>query len=278
MLKIKQHKEEKIMIKQTGRKIIITAFAGAMLFGGIAFTPDKSDAAKNVTITKSVNVYKGKTVKIKLSNNKKTVTWSVIKGSKNISLSNKGKTGVTVTGRNVGKATVQAKAGGKKYVCSVTVKKAAADADAKKGTLTNANMEYWGVKDKGSIVIPEGVKKIGFAAFASSEITSVKFPKSLEIIDDYAFRDTKLSSVTIPATVSKIGEGAFDSCESLKSVTLSEGLTTIGEGCFLNCSSLTSVTIPDSVENIGEESFEYEIKITWKGTTYNDYDEFLAAF
>lgn len=80
MLKIKQHKEEKIMIKQTGRKIIITAFAGAMLFGGIAFTPNKSDAAKNVTITKSVNVYKGKTVKIKLSNNKKNSDMECYKG------------------------------------------------------------------------------------------------------------------------------------------------------------------------------------------------------
>lgn len=86
------------MIKKMKMKIAFVAFAGVMFFGGLAFSPNKSQAAKKVSITKSVKVYEGKTAKIKLSNNKKNVTWSVIKGSGNISLSKKSKTGVTVTG------------------------------------------------------------------------------------------------------------------------------------------------------------------------------------
>lgn len=94
------------MIKKKKMKVVFAAFAGVMLFGGLAFSPNKSQAAKKVSITKSVKVYEGKTAKIKLSNNKKKVTWSVTKGSGNISLSKKSKTGVTVKGSKAGTAKV----------------------------------------------------------------------------------------------------------------------------------------------------------------------------
>ena len=208
------------MIKKKKMKVVFAAFAGVMLFGGLAFSPNKSQAAKKVSITKSVKVYEGKTAKIKLSNNKKKVTWSVTKGSGNISLSKKSKMSVTVTGCKVGKATVQAKAGGKKYVCSVTVSKAVADADAKKGILTKKNMEYWGVKNSGNIVIPNGVKKIGNEVFAETKIGSIKLPKSLKSIGEYAFAFSSIQSITIPNTVNTIGEGVFSWCQQLKQVKL----------------------------------------------------------
>ena len=47
--------------------------------------------------------------------------YTVVSGKKNVALSKKGKTGVTVKGKRVGKAKVQAKIGKKKYVCTVTV-------------------------------------------------------------------------------------------------------------------------------------------------------------
>ena len=47
--------------------------------------------------------------------------WTVVSGKKNVALSKKGKTGVTIKGKRVGKAKVQAKIGKKKYVCTVTV-------------------------------------------------------------------------------------------------------------------------------------------------------------
>lgn len=311
------------MIKQTAGKTIITAFAGVMFFGSIAFAPNKSDAAKKVSITKKVQVYEGKTVKVKLSNNKKKVTWSVTKGSKNISLSNKGKTGVTVKGRTEGTASVQAKIGNQKYVCSVTVKKTAIDADAQKGILTKSNLSYWGVKNSGDIVIPEGVKEIDQLTFNQKNITGVKFPSSLEKIGDFAFAETALETVEIPDSVGELGEGVFMMDSVLKSVKLSSGLKSMGEGLFLYCSELTDVTIPngvtyipnscfgqcenlksiaipDSVTKIGElsfaksgitnieisdsvneisgNSFNSDTKVSWNGTTYDNYDTFFDAF
>ena len=82
-------------------------------------------AKKKVKLSKkSVTVTVGKTVKVKLKNNKKKVKWTVVSGKKNVKLSKKKKTGVTIHGKKAGKAKVQAKVGKKKFVCKVTVKNA----------------------------------------------------------------------------------------------------------------------------------------------------------
>ena len=117
------------MVKKIVKKATVIAFAGVMFLGGLTFSPNKSQAAKKVSITKSVKVYEGKTAKIKLSNNKKKVTWSVIKGNSLLSLINESKKGVTVIAYDAGTAKVRAKIGSKKYVCTVTIK-VAPDADA----------------------------------------------------------------------------------------------------------------------------------------------------
>lgn len=79
-------------------------------------------AKKKVKLDKkSVTVYVGKTVKIKLKNNKKKTKWTTILGKKNVSLSKKKKTSVTIKGKKAGKAKVQAKIGKKKYIATVTV-------------------------------------------------------------------------------------------------------------------------------------------------------------
>lgn len=79
-------------------------------------------AKKKVKLDKkSVTVYVGKTVKIKLKNNKKKTKWTIISGKKYVSLSKKKKTSVTIKGKKAGKARVQAKIGKKKYIATVTV-------------------------------------------------------------------------------------------------------------------------------------------------------------
>ena len=354
------------MVKKIVKKATVIAFAGVMFLGGLTFSPNKSQAAKKVSITKSVKVYEGKTAKIKLSNNKKKVTWSVIKGNSLLSLINESKKGVTVIAYDAGTAKVRAKIGSKKYVCTVTIK-VAPDADAKNGILTSSNLRYWGVKDSGAVVIPEGVKEIGndvFAyseissvklpktlkvigqnAFASCEITSIKLPDSLKTIGDYAFTRTTLKSIEIPDTVSemgdyvfysselesvklssglkKLGKNLFDSCDMLTDVTIPDGVTYIADNCFVSCFELSNVklpstlkelgewtfsgcsklkditipdgvttigafcfsdcgisniTVPDSVTNISGNPFDSDMKITWKGTTYEDSYDFMKAF
>ena len=73
-----------------------------------------------------------------------------------------------------------------------------------------------------------------------------------------------VSTVSIPNTVTfdglnytvtKIGEGAFGRCKSLKSVMLPDSVTSIGDSAFGACKSLESITIPDSVVKIGDCAF-----------------------
>ena len=44
------------MVKKIVRKAAITIFAGVLFLGGTALSPNKSQAAKKVSITKSVQV------------------------------------------------------------------------------------------------------------------------------------------------------------------------------------------------------------------------------
>ena len=109
-------------------KKIKKGFALLLVFVmAVSVIPQSAFAAKKkVKLSKkAVTVAVGEAVKIQLKNNKKKVKWSITSGKKNVTLSKKKKTGVTIKGKKAGKAKVQAKIGKKKYVCKVTVKKAA---------------------------------------------------------------------------------------------------------------------------------------------------------
>ena len=81
-------------------------------------------------------------------------------------------------------------------------------------------------------------------------------------IDSYSFfTNITLTSVTIPGTVTKIGEGAFEYCNSLTSVIISEGVKSIGHQAFYGSTNLSDITIPKSVtwcdDNVFEETAWY---------------------
>lgn len=76
-------------------------------------------AAKRVKLNKTkATIYVGKTVTLKLKNNKKKVKWTT-SNKKIATVSKKGK----VKGKKAGKVTITAKVGKKKYKCKITVKK-----------------------------------------------------------------------------------------------------------------------------------------------------------
>ena len=75
---------------------------------------------------------------------------------------------------------------------------------------------------------------------------------------------TYCGSINIPEQVSysgvsysvtKIGYGAFFSCNGLTSITIPNSVNTIGNYAFKYCEGLTSITIPNSVTNIGLGAF-----------------------
>lgn len=109
-------------------KKIKKGFALLLVFVmAVSVLPQSAFAAKKkVKLSKkAVTVAVGEAVKIQLKNNKKKVKWNITSGKKNVTLSKKKKTSVVIKGKKAGKAKVQAKIGKKKYVCKVTVKKAA---------------------------------------------------------------------------------------------------------------------------------------------------------
>lgn len=109
-------------------KKIKKGFALLLVFVmAVSVIPQSAFAAKKkVKLSKkTVTVAVGEAVKIQLKNNKKKVKWRITSGKKNVTLSKKKKTSVIIKGKKAGKAKVQAKIGKKKYVCKVTVGKAA---------------------------------------------------------------------------------------------------------------------------------------------------------
>ena len=93
-----------------------------------------------------------------------------------------------------------------------------------------------------SVVISEGVYRIGYEAFFGCE---------------------KLASVTVPSTVTDWDDDfsngynskAFEDCRALTRVTLSEGLTVLGQRAFYGCTSLESVTVPSTIKEFHNQVF-----------------------
>ncbi|MDD3645804.1 MAG: leucine-rich repeat protein [Candidatus Gracilibacteria bacterium] len=117
-----------------------------------------------------------------------------------------------------------------------------------------------------TLVLPEGLKKIGDYAFFSNSLTSVTISSSVTSIGAYAFFNNSLTSVTIPNSVTGIGNYAFR-YNSLTSVIIPNSVISIGDGAF-RTNSLTSVTIPSSVTSIGTYAFGEQTNSVGDGTVY----------
>lgn len=80
--------------------------------------------------------------------------------------------------------------------------------------------------DLTSVVIPEGVTKIGYSAFAyRCNLSIVTFPNTLTRIEAYAFENTKLSNISIPSKLEYIGSKAFGGT-NIKTLNLPDSIKT----------------------------------------------------
>ena len=86
---------------------------------------------------------------------------------------------------------------------------------------------------------------------------SVVIPEGVTKIGENAFNKCEsLKSVMIPESVREIGKCAFHYCEALESVVIPKGVTAIGNCAFANCSKLKAVVIPEGVTEISYCAFE----------------------
>lgn len=89
-----------------------------------------------------------------------------------------------------------------------------------------------------------------FNGFTSLKAVNFSDNPSLTTIGSNAFASTGLTSVTIPNTVQTIGSSAFSYCQDLTSLDLGKSVTTIESNAFSHCTGLTSLTIPATVTAI----------------------------
>ena len=149
---------------------------------------------------------------------------------------------------------------------------------------------FFHLKNKFSILIPNGVKSIGHRAFEGCEnVDRVELPASLTSIGSYALDADIANGITvalqnpvyksvndclieiesktiikgcgksvIPDTddVERIGERAFIACSAIESVIIPENITRIGIYAFSGCSSLSAIRFPNILHDIGQSAFD----------------------
>ena len=140
-----------------------------------------------------------------------------------------------------------------------------------------------------SLVLPDGVTRIGDSAFDDcSSLNSLVIPDSVTSIGDGVFSGCcSLESLVIPSSVVNLKGNPFCKWDGeLKSLSpyfiydnkilfdkdkstiisfrdkdttsyvIPDGVTSIGDGAFCDCYSLSSLVIPDSVTRIGDSAFD----------------------
>lgn len=107
-----------------------------------------------------------------------------------------------------------------------------------------------------SVILPDGITKIGEGAFGASAIKSIDIPATVMEIGSNAFAGcTYLSSVNIPSTVVTLGNRLFSGCSALTDVDIQAAVDSIGSSMFANCTSLTDIILPSSTTVISPEAF-----------------------
>ena len=105
------------------------------------------------------------------------------------------------------------------------------------------------------VVLPEGLKHIGFSAFtACSNLKAISFPSSLETIEGHAFDSCGFETLEFPAYLhSTIKDGAFAYNKALQTVTINGNVTfepsagSVFDGCNNGPGTgLQAFTVPES--------------------------------
>ncbi len=104
------------------------------------------------------------------------------------------------------------------------------------------------------VLLPDGLRKIGFQAFSECEnLETINFPSSLEDIGSNSFTYcNNLDGIQFPNGLKHIGHNAFSFCSSLKQVILPDSIEEIESYAFSDCDSLEKVRLPANDRLLGE--------------------------
>lgn len=139
-----------------------------------------------------------------------------------------------------------------------------------KGLKNIGNQTFYSNKKLASIIFNDGLTSIGSEAFGycndkdNPHLMTVDFSnnKTLTTIGYAAFASDQISSLILPNTVESIGKSAFANNTALETLTLPDNLQTIGEEAFVSNSSLKKVVFDKALTSIGMSAFLYDSKLT----------------
>ena len=116
-----------------------------------------------------------------------------------------------------------------------------------------------GVEGIRTVIIPDGVRKIGNGAFKGmSNLETVTFRNTKETIEfgtDVFAYCSNLQSITLPGSPTEIPAGMFKDCVSLTNMPSPSSLRKIGAAAFSGCSNMYFATLPNDITEIGEMAF-----------------------
>ena len=99
-----------------------------------------------------------------------------------------------------------------------------------------------------TLVLPDSLETIGYAAFFQCGLTDVNFGSGLKQIGGCAFAmNANLPAAQLPQGIEYIGDCAFLYCFSLRSVVLPESLSYVGSYAFYGCMDASFYSTLESV-------------------------------
>lgn len=121
------------------------------------------------------------------------------------------------------------------------------------------------------MVIPEGIKEIGYGAFLSCmKLKSITLPMSLKVMAPRAFESCHELEYFDLNGFTYLSDSALENARSIVEIKGTENLTFIGSYALEACRMLTSVDLGTCLEKIGQNAFAYEgntvIVLNYAGT------------
>lgn len=109
-----------------------------------------------------------------------------------------------------------------------------------------------------TVVLPEGVESIGYAAFSNCMfMNSINWPSSIKTIGNAAFAvcNGLNGHIVLPASLESIGQNAFMQCDNIEGLTLPKNLKSIGTGAFSNCYPSTVTALMETPFQLNQGCF-----------------------
>ena len=122
-------------------------------------------------------------------------------------------------------------------------------------TVSSGSFAFFGVTNTSHILKKDTSTTANIHKVYTNAVQKVELGQGAKI-GNLAFNFCQsLASITIPSEITSVGINAFQNCYSLTSIVIPSETTSIGNASFLSCYLLARVTIPNGITAIGDNTF-----------------------